>query len=119
MKKKKENDVFISNICRRLVIGAMSQLLVEQLEDMEAVDPVWRNKLKNVGNRFKAELDKELNLVLNVPLASEQFLKLSNIIEDEMKDIYIHIQNEVTKVVLNERDNSEQVSEEVQTNSSS
>lgn len=109
----KGGNLLTQNTCRRMIIGAMSQLLVEKLDEMVLVDPIWRNKLKNTGNSFLRELDKETNLLMNLKGTDEQMLKLTNIIEDELKDVFSHMEKEVNKVVNYEKDKPKEVHKEV------
>ena len=104
--KNQGTTLMIENVCRRMVVGAMSQLLVEQLDAMQFTDPIWRNRFKQKANSFKKELDNELNMLIGSNIAEKQFLNLTNLIEDELKDIYTHIHKEVTKVVKQEKDES-------------
>lgn len=104
--EKQAKKLITENICRRMCIGAMSQLLVEQLDNMEVADPIWRNRLKQSAVRFKKELDKELDMQLALPDLQETTLKLTNVIEDELKDIYTHVEEQVINIVKNEEDKS-------------
>ena len=94
MKQQEENNfgtTYVNNVCRRLVTASISQILVENMDKMELVDPVWRNKLKQTGKNFKKELDKELDTLLSVTEADTQMLTLANIVEKEMRDVYAHL----------------------------
>jgi len=120
----KEVNLLIQNSSRRLVIGTLSQLLVEHLDMMEEVDPVWRQKLRNRSNSFKKELDKEVNMLLKSNLAEKQILNMANVVEVEVdkinKEIMIQIESAMKlKAKQDEENKSKEVHEEVQANATS
>lgn len=110
---EKLQTLYTNNVCRRLMVGAISQLLVEKLDEMKMMDPIWKQKFKSTGNKFLRELDKETNMLLGVQETSEELLKLTNILDDELKVVFAHTEKEVLSVINYEKNKSKEVSEEV------
>jgi len=116
MKEEELNLVKLltENSCRRMFVGALSEITIGEMDKMVLVDPLWRQRVKGFGKNFLLELTKESNRLLGENKSDKQLLDLARIMEGDIKDIYNSMYEQVLKLMLDEKDNTKEVPKEIQ-----
>ena len=48
-------------ICSHIVMTALSQVLLEEIWELESADPVWKNKMRNLLPKIEKALSDKIN----------------------------------------------------------
>ena len=87
--------------------------MIAEIDKTMHEDHLWKHNVSKFGKRFLKELEKESNKLLSVRKADEQMMKLANIIEDELKDVYANVFKQVHDIIIQEKDNEKNKLKEV------
>ena len=59
IKEGSQEELKTQNVCRRLVIGAIGELMIAEIDKLSVEDPLWKQNVKRFGNKFLKELEKD------------------------------------------------------------
>jgi hypothetical protein len=86
------------NVARIIHITALSQLLVELIED-SVYDEIYKSVIRTSAEKFIKVLDKKLNYMLNEDESAEQVLNYTTIVQNELKEWSDGIELELKKIM--------------------
>lgn len=89
------------DIARIIHISALSQLLIELIED-SVYEESYKKIVRTNAEKFVKLLDKKLNYMLAEESSAEQVLNYTTIVQDELKEWSSSIELELKKIMKNE-----------------
>lgn len=90
------------DVARIIHISALSQLLIELIED-SVYEESYKKIVRTNADKFVKLLDKKLNYMLSSDSSAKQVLNYTTIVQDELKEWSDNIEKELLKIIKEER----------------